>query len=940
MAADLKETLNLPKTDFPMRANLVQREPERIKHWQHTNVYQKMQEQRKGAPTFLLHDGPPFTNGDVHIGTALNKILKDIIVRYKYMRGYRTPYIPGWDCHGLPIEHKVTREQQANKNALDNIEIRRACAEFSESYIEHQQEQFQRLGVMGDWEHAYRTMDPEYEADILRTFAYFVESGLVYRSKKPVYWSIPCKTALAEAEVEYHNHTSPSIWVGFPVNEASRKKHQLPENTQIVIWTTTPWTIPSNLAIALHPRLEYRHVHSGDQVYVVAEELAEDFISQVGLESPEYGVICRGQDLEGIETTHPFIERTSPVVMAEYVTTESGTGCVHIAPGHGLEDYATGQQQGLPVYCPIDDEGCYVADADMPEALVGISVLETQGKCPANQKVLGLLKDCGSLLQVKTHEHQYPFCWRSKTPVIYRAMDQWFVSLDHEQMREKVIANLETVQWIPEWGKNRIHGAVTHRPDWCISRQRSWGVPLPAFYNEEGDACISADVIRGIADKVEKKGTDIWFTHDAEELLEGIRLPSDWSGPFTKGTDTLDVWIDSGCSHRAVLQKRQDLQWPADLYLEGSDQHRGWFQSSLWTSTIADGKAPYRAILTHGFIVDENKRKVSKSAEGKPQTADSYVNQYGADLIRLWVSSVDYANDVPVSDPILKQVTQSYRTIRNTLRFQIGNLYDFSAETDAVPYEELTPLDKWVLYETAQVVDRVTHAYDQYAFHKVYQLIHAYCNETLSATYHDILKDRLYTYAPHWPSRRSSQTAISYCFDILVRLLCPILSFTCDEAWSYAHSNSDFTESCLALQEWPTIPDQWRASQPATGLKDLFQFRNRVNEALESARQSKEIGQSLDAHVLIRVPTSSHEANLLREYESVLPEYFIVSQVSLFENTDYKEPEVTIEHAGGERCQRSWRWVPELVSHGQYHSISPRCREALIAIEEQNTKPV
>lgn len=930
MPIDLKDTLNLPKTDFPMRASLVEREPERLRHWEKLNLYQAIQGRRADAETFVLHDGPPFTNGDVHIGTAMNKLLKDIILRYKSMRGYRTPYIPGWDCHGLPIEHKVARARRESGESLEPAEVRKACAKFSADYIETQRAQFKRLGVLADWAREYRTMKPAYEADILRTFAHFVEQDLVYRSKKPVYWSIPCETALAEAEIEYKDHVSPSIWVAFPLPESEAQKASLAANTQVVIWTTTPWTLPANLAVAVHPELDYVEVRHEGKVYLVAAALAESFISACKLEGAELGASCSGRSLEGLQCRHPFIDRASPIVLADYVTTESGTGCVHTAPGHGLEDYLTGLNYKLEIYCPLDDGGSYVDDGQVPAELVGVSVLETDGKCPANIEVLKLLKRTGALLHKENYTHQYPHCWRSKTPVIFRAMDQWFVALDKDGKRQAVLEEIGNVQWIPDWGQNRIRGAVENRPDWCISRQRSWGVPLPAFYNEAGEALLDADVIRKLAEKIEQHGTDYWFEQDAEVLLAGIALPDGWeSRGLKKGVDTLDVWIDSGCSHRAVLQRQDDLHWPADLYLEGSDQHRGWFQSSIWTGIVADGKAPYKSILTHGFIVDESKRKISKS-DGKPQTADSYVNQYGADLVRLWVASVDYRNDVPISEKIFKQVVNTYRTIRNTLRFQTGNLYDFDPERDSVPYAEMTALDKWALHKLHAMVVQAGEAYNSYEFHRVYQCVNTFCNETLSALYHDILKDRLYTSAPHWQARRSSQTAIHHILDALLRVLAPILNFTADEAWSHANAGADFTEDSVHLQDWPELPAEWAGHAQALEIERLLAFRDKVNEQLEVARQAKIIGQSLDAQVILTAGEEDALWPLLEQYQDDLCELFIVSQVKLVPGSG-QSVSVEVKHAEGVRCPRSWRWVEALVPCEHFGEVSPRCCDALQA---------
>jgi isoleucyl-tRNA synthetase len=926
MVKDLKDTLNLPKTQFPMRANLVTREPERIAHWDKVSLYEAIQTKNAAGPLFVLHDGPPFTNGDVHIGTALNKIPKDLILRYKSMRGCRTPYVPGWDCHGLPIEHKVAKELRESGKSLSTVELRDACADFSRRYIEKQRGQFKRLGVLADWPGEYKTMDPAYEADILRAFASFVEQGLVYRAKKPIYWSIPCETALAEFEIEYKDHTSPSIWVNFALSDPA--KLDLPDNASVVIWTTTPWTLPANLAVAVHPDLEYAAVGSGEGVFVVAGALVDRFAGEVGLTSHRVLKTFRGRELEGVETRHPFIDRPSPIVLAEYVTTESGTGCVHTAPGHGVDDYITGQAYNLPAYCPLDDQGRYVADGQVPEDLVGVTVLETDGKCPANDAVLARLRETGTLLKMKRLQHSYPHCWRSKTPVIFRAMDQWFVALDQNGVRQKALEAIGKVKWVPEWGENRIRGTVEARPDWCISRQRAWGVPIPVFYDDDGQPLLEPDVIRALAEKIQQHGTQLWFQSEPEALLAGIDLPAAWkSQKLHKGTDTLDVWIDSGVSHLAVLKKRPELRWPADLYLEGSDQHRGWFQSSLLTSVIVTGEAPYHQVLTHGFVVGQDGKKISKS-DGKPQTADYFVGKFGADIIRLWVASIDFRNDVPISEEILKYVADSYRTLRNTLRFQISNLFDFDPAVHAVDYGSLDAIDRWALHQTALLVRQVTEAYEAYEFHRVYQLLTHFCTVTLSATYHDLLKDRLYTFAAGSAARRSSQTAIHHIFRAVVRLLAPVLTFTADEAWAYAENDADFAGSSVHLQEWPVPPAEWTDANLDGDIGALLKFREEVNDRLETCRQNKEIGKSLDAAVSIGGKPEAPVMALLRRYESFLPELFIVSQVEL-NSQETDRVDVSASHAQGCRCPRCWRWVPALSQVSEGVDVCSRCAEAV-----------
>jgi isoleucyl-tRNA synthetase len=928
MSKNLKDTLTLPTTEFPMRGSLVQREPQRIGHWKKEDLYGKIQEKNSKGPTFILHDGPPFTSGDVHIGTALNKSLKEMILRYKSMQGFRAPYIPGWDCHGLPIEHRVTREMRDQGKDLPPSEIRKACAEFSKNFIEIQRTQFERLGILADWKNEYRTLDPAYEADILRTFSAFIEQDLVYRSKKPVYWSIPCETALAEAEIEYKDHVSPSIWVKFALPDTSSLA--IDGKVSIVIWTTTPWTIPSNMAVAVHSRIDYAVVVADDEKYIVAKDLVESFTAATELGEYTIEQEIRGEHLEGLQSRHPFIDRASPIILAEYVTTETGTGAVHTAPGHGLDDYQSGLKYGLEIYCPLDDQGKYIDDGQIPNELVGVTVLERKGRSPANVAVIEMLKESGNLIKFKRFEHSYPHCWRSKTPVIFRAMDQWFVSMDKNGFRDRALEAIGAVNWVPNWGENRIRGAVEGRPDWCVSRQRSWGVPIPAFYDEDGESYLDAGVVKAIADKTETLGTNFWFENDAETILEGIELPESWKGKSLKcGKDTLDVWIDSGSSHQAVLRRQETLTFPADLYLEGSDQHRGWFQSSLWTSIAKEGQAPYKGVVTHGFIVRGDGTKISKSdTHGKPQTSDAYISRYGADVIRLWIASQDYRNDIPVSDDIIKRIVDSYRLVRNTMRFQLSNLSDFDYEKDAVTIEDLDPIDRWALHKTAELIDPVTQAYENYEFHRVYQLINQFFSVSLSALYHDMLEDRLYTLAPDSELRRSSQTAIYHIFQTISRLLAPIVPFTSDEAWSYFKSGQEYGSESIHLTEWPKAENSWKWSEGIETFENILKFRNQVNELLEKARQAKEIGKSLDAVTTIIGSTNDKLFQNLQLFESKLPEIFITSQVSL-EPTGADTVSVFIKPALGERCPRCWRTVEELVETEIEENLCPRCKQTL-----------
>jgi isoleucyl-tRNA synthetase len=933
MAQDLKDTLQLPKTDFPMRAGLAQREPARVAHWEKTGLYAAIQ--NKNAATgkaFVLHDGPPFTNGDVHIGTALNKTLKDLILRYKSMRGFRTPYVPGWDCHGLPIEQKVAREIRDRNETVSTSELRARCDAFAESWIGKQKSQFKRLGVLADWKHEYKTKAPAFEADILRTFAAFVEQGIVYRSKKPVYWSIPFETALAEAEIEYKDHVSIAIWVKFQLPAGEAQKAQLPTDKPVyfVIWTTTPWTIPANLAIAVHPEIDYAVVEVTGRAerFIVAASRLDAFLQETrllagaaGADAPTAKTVMhvKGAAFENLKARHPFIERDSPIVLADYVTTESGTGAVHTAPGHGAEDYLTGLKYGLDIYCPVGDDGKYLDDGKVPADLVGLSTLESvedlAAKKPstANLGVLKKLAAADALVAKAKYTHSYPHCWRSKTPIIFRAVDQWFVSLDKAGHRAKALEVIKQVGFIPGWGEARIHGALESRPDWCVSRQRSWGVPIPAFYDAKKVAYLDAGVARAIAAKIAKAGTNLWYDATPAEILADVQLPAGWPSPteLTCGRDTLDVWIDSGSSHAAVLKHHQGgTSWPADLYLEGSDQHRGWFQSSLWTSVIAFGAAPYKSVLTHGFIVDQERNKISKSSTyEKPQTSDAYVAEYGADVIRLWIASQDFRNDIPVSKEILSHVGETYRLIRNTFRYQLSNLFDFDAARDAVPVEQMDTLDRWALNQTAVLIRDCTVAYENYEFHRVYQLCNQFCSVTLSATYHDVLKDRLYTLGTSAPLRRSSQTALHHIFHALVKLLAPILTFTTDEAWGYATAKAEYTDDSVHLQEWPLAP---------------------ANETIEPLRAAGKLGKSLDASVTLSISAEDPTSRVLEKHRDFLPELFIVSHVTLAPamgaaNDASIRP---CSELGFARCPRCWRWVPALES-STLEDVCPRCGEAL-----------
>lgn len=928
---ELKDTLNLPSTDFPMRASLSRREPLRIEHWQKIGLYELIQRKRADCPTFMLHDGPPFTNGDVHIGTALNKVIKDIILRFKTMSGFRAPYVPGWDCHGLPIEHKVARRLQEEGRTLTALELRRNCAQFARNFSLRQRRQFERLGLLADWDREYRTMDGSYEAAVFEFLATCVDRDLIYRSKKPVYWSIPCRTALAEAEIEYKPHTSPSIWVRFRVTDGSRLLPELDKDRPVylVAWTTTPWTLPANLALAVHPRFTYVALDCGGPVYIVAQSLAKSFLDACGLGEGRPLATFPGERLSSLRTRHPFLDRESPLLLADFVTDDAGTGCVHIAPGFGMEDYLLGLKNGLPPYCPIDDGAAYLDDGQIPAALVGVKILDGDGNCPANEAVLDLLRSADALLGLRPIVHSYPHCWRSKTPVIFRAMDQWFIRLEGSGLKEQALEAIESVTWIPAWGRNRIIGAVESRPDWCISRQRVWGIPLPVFIDEEGNFLFDGRVIRGLARKVRSHGSDCWFAWTAEELLDGIELPESWKGKKLRvGTDTIDVWIDSGSSSSAVLRAKDGLTFPADLYCEGSDQHRGWFQSSLWCSLIANGAAPYRAILTHGFIVGEDRKKISKS-DGKPQTADGYMERYGADVVRLWIASEDFRSDIPVSDDILGHIVGAYQTLRNGLRFELANLFDFNPDTDAIPFGELMAIDRWALDRTRRLIVDVTAAYGRYEFHLAFRALLTFCTVVLSSIYHDLLKDRLYTFGANDRARRSAQTALQEILQVLIRLLAPIIPFTADEANSHLNGHCEFHSVPVQLLDWPASDRFTGHGAVGQDIDRILELREEVNRRIEELRRDGRLGKSLDGSVQIMVGEKHQMCEVLRRHQSSLAEIFIVSQVKV-NFVDGESCLITVDRAPGTRCCRCWRWVEESHRHADFGPICGRCEKALL----------
>lgn len=933
---DYKTTLNLPRTDFPMKADLVTREPERLQRWEALQLYAQIMAARAGAPKFVLHDGPPFANGDVHIGTALNKTLKDILIRYKSLRGFCAPYVPGWDCHGLPIEFKVIQElRKAGQAAADSAAIRRECDAYARKYIQIQRQQFKRLGVLGEWENPYLTLDQEYEADELRLFADLVEQGFIYRGKKPVYWSIPCRTALAEAEVEYQDHLSPSIFVKFPLVDHP--------GTYLLIWTTTPWTLPANLAVAYNSTFTYSMVQVEAELYLLETLLVGAVAQKCGWENYQIVRTLYPEHLQELVYQHPFCARTGRLYAGDdFVDNQTGTGFVHIAPGHGMEDYLLGLREGLPIYSPVNDDGCFAHTADlpldqqMPAELLGKSILEKHGKSDANEAVLHELRTRKLLLHQENYHHSYPHCWRSKTPIIFRAMDQWFIRVDHQGFRQRALAEIDRVQWVPAWGVNRIKGAVETRPDWCISRQRAWGVPLPAFYDAEGRPILDARIVRAAARLIEKHGSQVWFETKVEELWKLLR-PDDWTGPeaASKSMDTLDVWIDSGSSSRAVLMRRPELRrgkkddspgdWQADVYLEGSDQHRGWFQSSLLLSLAAHGAAPFKTVLTHGFMVDADREKISKSKQGqggylKPQTSEQYIKDHGADVVRLWVSSQDYRNDIVVSDERIRKVGETYRVIRNALRYQLSNLYDFDPAQHAVPGEQLTGLDRWILDELATVEKGVMEAYEAYEFHTVYQRLSQFAAVQLSAIYHDLVKDRLYTDPATSPRRRSTQTTLHRLLISLCQMLSPILVFTADEAWECLPGRP--TESVHLSQFSPQ--GQAMSEEQRALWQRLFHWREQALVELEKARQAKLIGKALEARATLTLPTEDYA--LLSPMREELRELLNVSQLHLVEGVT---PSIEVAKAAGEKCERCWHWETDVGTHPGHPTLCRRCLAAI-----------
>jgi isoleucyl-tRNA synthetase len=921
-----KDTLNLPRTDFPMKANLAQREPELLKLWNKTRLYDQIQKSREGRELFVLHDGPPFANGDVHMGTALNKILKDFVVKSQTMLGSRAPYVPGWDCHGLPIEYKVVKESRD----LSPLEVRKRSEAFARKYIDLQREQFKRLGVLGDWEHPYLTMDPRYEAEILRAFAVFVEKNLVYQSLKPVFWSTGAQTALAEAEVEYQDRDDSAVYVKFPiVSNSVGEAVSFPPGTSIAIWTTTPWTLPANMAIAVHPNELYvvqDFTRDGaTETLLLADKLVAQFCANTKFDpvgEPKASFV--GAKIDKIKARHPFLDRESIVLAADFVTMDTGTGCVHIAPGHGEDDYWLGAQNKLTILSPVDDHGRFTKEAGLPN-LVGKYVFD------ANGDIVNLLRERGMLLAEQKFHHSYPYCWRSKTPIIFRAVEQFFIRID--DLRGRALdAIYKDVKWIPAWGENRIAGTVESRPDWVISRQRSWGVPLPVFYSKSGEAILDANIIRKLADLVAERGSNIWFELNNVDLAKQLALPEG----TTKRNDTIDVWIDSGVSHRAVCALHSELHDPADMYLEATDQHRGWFQSSLMTSIALNDRAPYKTCVTHGFVVDVDGKKISKSSSyDKPMDAGHFVGKHGADLVRLWASSINYTDDVPFSEEMFTRLGDTYRRIRNTLRILLGNLFDFvegpapsGPGRDSARPSNLSLIDRWVLERLDQVIRDCRSAYEAFEFHKVYHALNHFCAVDLSSLYIDITKDRMYCDASNSLRRRASQSAMREIFESLCKLLAPVLAFTADEAWrrlsvagvadpGSRQSGSD----SVHLEEFPA--SKGRGRDATAQIDELLTLRGMIGQAIEQARQDKLIGNSLEAAVVLK--TDGRLATAIDKEE--LLEFLIISDLKI---ERAKETTATVSKTSYKKCARCWRHRESVGKSKTQPDLCDRC-EAVVA---------
>ncbi len=959
---EYKETLNLPKTRFPMRANLPQNEPHQVEKWLRDDVYSKMIQGHKGSKKYILHDGPPYANGHIHLGHALNKILKDMIVKYKNMTGFYSPYVPGWDCHGLPIELQVEKNiGRAKKQAMSKAEIRKLCKEYAEKFISIQREEFKRLGILGDWDHPYRTIDYQYEAAEIKELGKFISSGSLFRQKKPVYWCPSCVTALAEAEVEYEDLVSLSIYVKFPVKD-SKGKFPLDSNKPVffVIWTTTPWTLPANQAIAVHPEMRYAMVTTAAGNLIMAQELLPALMKVFGFEESDITIATQtwtGQDLEGVGCTHPWLDREAQVILGDFVTQDQGTGCVHIATGHGQEDYEAGQRYGLDVYAPVGPDGRFTQEAG---DLAGESVFK------ADRLIIDKLQAKQALLKEEPLSHSYPHCWRCKRPVIFRATEQWFISMKENNLRRLALTAVDQVKWIPPWGRERIRGMLESRPDWCISRQRCWGVPIPVLYCEK---CQNSLLTQALCDHVSsifaQEGSDAWFLRTPNELVPDHLQCSNCGGKeFYKEEDILDVWFDSGVSHAAVVERYPELGGTADLYLEGSDQHRGWFHTSLLTSVGTRGHAPYRNVLTHGFTLDGSGRKMSKSL-GNVIAPQDIIKSSGAEIIRLWTAAEDYRDDVRISKEILNRLVEAYRKLRNTARFLLGNLYDFKPESDRLPLRDLEELDRWILHRTYGLLNRCRQAYEDFEFHIVYHSLNNFCSVDLSARYLDITKDRLYCSGATSRERRSAQTAVYQILDVLVHLMAPILSFTAEEIWEQMPKKSDTGDSVF-MSQFPALNKDQLDEKLGSKWDEIFNIRGEILKALEATRNNGTIGHSLDARVTLYPSLYGEEtARYIKDKGIPWDDVAIVSQVEIgkaekswstedapkveqgssepvgppddtgVHNTAvrYYSPvlggRIEVSKAQGPKCERCWKYTKEVGKDSRHPATCARCSEVL-----------
>ena len=931
---EYKETLNLPKTTLEMRANATKKEPETQKFWEEHEIYEKNIAQRDKANKFILHDGPPYLSSEkIHVGTALNKILKDILIKYKSMSGFYAPYVPGYDGHGLPIENKVVKNIKGGREAVTPAELRAKCREFAWNSLKGQESEFKRLGVWGDWEHPYLTINPEFEAEQVRVFGDMYKKGFIEKGLKPVYWCASCETALAEAEVEYADHTSTSIYVRFKFDEEATEKIgklvDLPnKNVYAVIWTTTPWTIPSNMAISMHPRFDYTFFTYKNDVYVIAQGLLASFLEGVNWEEKDINVIgsVKGADLELLNTNHPLYNRKSPIILGEHVTLDAGTGAVHTAPGHGLEDYEVGCRYNIEVFSPLDSKGVWTE-------IVGDKDLEGIPYYKGGKIVIEKLQNCGALLAAADINHSYPHCWRCKNPVIYRATPQWFVKVD--KFRDATLEAIKGVKWIPASGEARISNMVQGRTDWCISRQRAWGVPIPVFYCEEcGEPIVTDETIENVAKMFEKESSDAWVKYSAEELL-----PKDFVCPhcgkkhFRKEKDIMDVWFDSGVTWRAVVEKRSEQlgHTPVEMYLEGSDQHRGWFQSSLLTSMAVQGKAPYKSVLTHGFVFGEDGRKMSKSL-GNYIRPDDIIKNYGADILRLWAASVDYRNDTKIGDNIIKQLAEIFKKTRNTARFLLGNIFDFDPTQDYVKYEDLKPIDKFALHKLNKVVEEVTVAFDNYEFYKYFQCLQNFAAVDLSSFYLDIVKDRLYTAGKKSVSRRACQTVLYETLQVLVRILTPVMPHQAEDIWQNTPEMQRGGLESILLADWVKFNKEWDNAQLEEDFTKILKTREVVTRAIEPLRAEKKVGSSLEVAVYVK----SDDSEILKANAKDLADIFITSQAYVADSApsevlnEYTENGITVwvTKAEGEKCERCWKFR-KLGEHAGHETICSDCYDAV-----------